>query len=107
MHGETHHHHPPNSVEWSGDSGIAQGTVGWFTAPEQTNHRRYEALRAFFVDGATHAEAAERFGYTRWTMVDLVRKFRRGELDLFAAPGRPGPARRRERRRRRIGPGPG
>ncbi|MGH3469363.1 MAG: transposase, partial [Thermocrispum sp.] len=64
----------------------------WFTAPEQTNHRRYEALRAFFVDGATHADAAERFGYTRWTMVNLVRKFRRGELDLFAAPGRPGPA---------------
>src|SRR5882762_9617446 len=22
-----------------------------FTAPEQVNHRRYEALRAFFVDG--------------------------------------------------------
>jgi hypothetical protein len=22
-----------------------------FTAPEQVNHRRYEALRAYFVDG--------------------------------------------------------
>jgi len=63
----------------------------WFTVPEQINHRRYEALRAFFVDGLTHAQAAERFGYTRWTMVDLVRKFRRGELDLFTAAGRPGP----------------
>lgn len=42
----------------------------WFTAPVQTNHRRYEALRALFVDGLTHAQAAQRFGYTRWTMVD-------------------------------------
>ena len=28
-----------------------------FTAPEQVNHRRYEALRAFFVDGLTYAQA--------------------------------------------------
>jgi transposase len=70
-------------------AGPSQGE--WFTAPEQVSHRRYEALRAFFVDGLTHAQAAQRFGYTRWTMVDLVRKFRRGELDLFAAAGRPGP----------------
>jgi hypothetical protein len=27
--------------------------AGWFTAPAQVNHRRYEALRAFFVDGLT------------------------------------------------------
>jgi len=38
----------------------------FFTAPSQVNHRRYEALRAFFVDGMTHAQAAARFGYTRW-----------------------------------------
>ena len=52
----------------------------WFTAPEQVNHRRYEALRAFFVDGLTHAQAAEQFGYTRWTMVNLVREHRAGTL---------------------------
>jgi hypothetical protein len=36
----------------------------WFTTPGPVNQRRYEALRAFFVDGLSHAEAAARFGYT-------------------------------------------
>src|SRR5450755_1774348 len=63
----------------------------FFTTPEQVNQRRYEALRAFFVDGATHAEAAERFGYTRWAMVALVRDYRAGKLDLFAPARKPGP----------------
>jgi len=63
----------------------------WFIAPEQVNQRRYEALRAFFVDGLSHAEAGARFGYTRWTMVDLVRQHRAGKLALFAAPRPPGP----------------
>jgi hypothetical protein len=69
----------------------AQGAE-WFTAPEQVSHRRYEALRAFFVEGLTHAEAAQRFGYTRWAMVNLVREYRAGKLELFAAPRKPGPA---------------
>ena len=63
----------------------------WFTAPAQVNHRRYEALRAFFVDGLTHAQAGQRFGYTRWTMVDLVHDYRAGKLQLFAPPRKPGP----------------
>jgi transposase len=62
-----------------------------FTAPEQVNHRRYEALRAFFVDGLTHEQAGQRFGYTRWTMVNLVREHRAGKLALFAPPRKPGP----------------
>ena len=65
--------------------------AAWFTAPEQVNHRRYEALRAHFVEGLTQAEAGARFGYTRWTMADLVRDYRAGQLDLFAASKRPGP----------------
>jgi hypothetical protein len=65
--------------------------AAWFTSPEQVNHRRYEALRAFFTEGLTHAQAADRFGYTRWAMVDLVRQYRAGKLDLFAAPKKPGP----------------
>jgi transposase len=55
------------------------------------NHRRYEALRAFFVDGLTYEQAAARFGYTRWAMVNLVREYRAGKLALFAAPRKPGP----------------
>jgi transposase len=65
--------------------------AGWFTTPNQPNHRRYEALRAFYLDGLTHAQAAERFGYTRWGMVNLVREYRSGHLDLFAPPRKPGP----------------
>ena len=42
-----------------------------FTAPELVNQRRYEALRAFFVDGLTHAQVAERFPYTRGAVVAL------------------------------------
>ena len=63
----------------------------FFTAPDQVNHRRYEALRAFFIDGLTHAQAAAKFGYTRWAMVNLVRDYRAGGLDMFAAPRKPGP----------------
>jgi hypothetical protein len=31
--------------------------AGWFTTPAQVNHRRYEALRAWFVDGLTYQQA--------------------------------------------------
>jgi hypothetical protein len=44
-----------------------------------------------FVEGLTHAEAGERCGYTRWAMVNLVRQYRAGTLELFAAPRKPGP----------------
>jgi transposase len=66
--------------------------AGWFTTPTQVNHRRYEALRAFFVEGLTYQQAADRFGYTRWAMVNLVREHRAGRLELFAPPRKPGPA---------------
>ena len=71
--------------------GSPQEPGEWFTAPEQVNHRRYEALRAFHVEGLTHAQAAARFGYTRWAMVNLVREHRAGRLDLFAPTRKPGP----------------
>ena len=69
------------------------------------NHRRYEALRAYFVDELSYAEAGARFGYTRWAMINLVRDYRNGKLTLFAAPRKPGrvpgtaPAKERVRRR--------
>ena len=65
--------------------------AGWFTAPAQVNQRRYEALRAFFVDGLSYAQAGERFGYTRWAMINLVREYKAGNLELFAPPKKPGP----------------
>ena len=64
----------------------------WFISPQQVNQRRYEALRAYFTEGLTYAEAGERFGYTRWAMINLVRDHRAGKLELFAQPRKPGPA---------------
>ena len=63
----------------------------WFTDPASVNHRRYEALRAYFVDGLSYAQAGERFGYTRWAMINMVRQHRAGKLDLFAPARKPGP----------------
>jgi hypothetical protein len=63
------------------------------------NQRRYEALRACFTEGLSYAEVGERFGYTRWAMIKLVREHRAGKLQLFAPARRistcgerPGPA---------------
>lgn len=73
-------------------AGSAQrGGAEAFTTPAQPNQRRYEAVRAYFVEGLTYAEAGARFGYTRWAMIDLVRRYRAGKLDLFAPPRKPGP----------------
>ena len=69
----------------------AQQEAEWFTSPQQVNQRRYEALRAYFVDRLSYAEAGARFGYTRWAMINLVRDWRAGKLELFAPPGKPGP----------------
>jgi hypothetical protein len=76
----------------------------FFTAPDQVNRRRYEALRAHYVDGLTFAVAGARFGYTRWAMINLDREFRAGTLELFAPPGKPGPksAPRKDAARARV-----
>ncbi len=71
-------------------SGQREGAEA-FTAPGQVNQRRYEALRAYFTEGLSYAEAGERLGYTRWAMINLVRDYRAGKLELFAPPRRPGP----------------
>jgi transposase len=80
--------------------------AGWFTSPEQVNQRRYEALRAYYTGGLSYAEAGERFGYTRWAMINLVREHRAGKLELFAPPKKPGPppgtAPAKERARGRV-----
>jgi transposase len=61
-----------------------------FTAPTEPNQRRYEALRAYFVEELSAEAVGERFGYTRATVETLVRDFRAGRLELFAS-SRPGP----------------
>jgi transposase len=83
----------PDCYLWSMASRSPQppdGAVS-FTVPAELNQRRYEALRAHYVDGLTWAQAGARFGYTRWTMIDMNREYRAGRLTLFAPPGKPGP----------------
>src|SRR4249919_2225297 len=66
--------------------------VGWesFARPAGVNQRRYEAVRAYVLEGAPLAEAATRLGYSPSALASLVRDFRAGKLALFAEPGRPG-----------------
>jgi transposase-like protein len=66
--------------------------TGWelFARPAGVNQRRYEAVRAYVLEGAPLAEAAAWFGYSPSALASLVRDFRAGKLALFAEPGRPG-----------------
>jgi transposase len=61
-----------------------------FTEPTEPNQRRYEALRAYIVEGESAEAVAARYGYTRSTVETLVRDWRAGRLELFAS-SRPGP----------------
>ena len=62
----------------------------FFASPEGAAHRRYEALRAYFVDGLSAAQAGARFGYTEATVAAMARDFRAGDRDFFVER-RPGP----------------
>jgi transposase-like protein len=72
------------------------------TRPSPPN-RRYEALRAYLLEGASAAAAAARFGYTEATLASLVRDFRAGRREFFRTP-KPGPktAPAKERARPRV-----
>ena len=56
----------------------------FFEEPGTPRQRQYEALRAFFVEEMTSAEAAERFGYSPGAFRVLCHAFRRGDLEFFA-----------------------
>jgi hypothetical protein len=62
-----------------------------FLSPENVAHRQYEALRAYFVERVTAAEAAGRFGYTVGAFQQLAHAFRNGHRRQFFVDGpRPG-----------------
>jgi len=48
----------------------------FFLEPTETAHRKYEALRAFFVDGRPLQEIAQRFGYQESSLRSMVYRFR-------------------------------
>jgi transposase len=72
-----------------------------FAAPDEPNQRRYEALRAYFVEEQSAEAVGERFGYMRSTVETLVRDYRAGRLELFAS-SRPGPRRQPKKDRART-----
>lgn len=58
----------------------------FFTQPVPAWQRRYEALRAFFVDRLPARLVAERFGYTPSYVRFLCHQFRHGKIDLAEGP---------------------
>jgi hypothetical protein len=59
----------------------------FFLQPANTNHRHYEALRAFFVEGLPAQQIATRFGYTYGSFRNLIHRFRQEpDRDFFADP---------------------
>src|SRR5271166_4343154 len=62
-----------------------------FLDPQNTTHRQYEALRAYFVDRTPAAEIAQRFGYTVGSLYQLAHQLRQNPARrFFAEPPRPG-----------------
>jgi len=58
----------------------------YFLEPANVSHRRYEALRAYFVEGLPSAEAARRFGYTAGSFRVLTHQFRQDPTRKFFLP---------------------
>jgi hypothetical protein len=50
--------------------------LGFFLQPTDTLHRRYEALRAYFVERQPLGAIAQRFGYRYTALRDLIYDFR-------------------------------
>ena len=64
--------------------------AAFFTAPQDVAQRRYEALRAYFVEAATAEQVGARFGYAPSTVVAMVRDFT-PTASAFFIDRRPGP----------------
>lgn len=62
-----------------------------FLTPSNSTHRQYEALRAYFVEGLSSAEAARRFDYTRGSFRVLCCQFRQDPARAFFLPPAKGP----------------
>jgi transposase len=77
-----------------------------FARPAPPYHRRYEALRAVFLDGRSQKEVADHFGYRYSALRQLVYEFRRPGRDpgdaspFFESPSAGARPRRAPRRRR-------
>jgi len=62
----------------------------YFIKPAEPAQRRYEALRAYFVEEQSAAEVGQRFGYSRAVVHQMASDLRAGRAAFFAS-SRPGP----------------
>jgi transposase len=62
----------------------------YFTTPAGAAQRRYEALRAYFLEELPAAQVADRFGYSTASVHQMATLLRTGKLSLFAE-AKPGP----------------
>jgi len=67
----------------------------FFLYPNDPMQKRYEALRASFVDGLSAEDVAQKFGYSIHTINALRRDFKAGSLPSFFYPLTKGPKQRR------------
>src|SRR5260370_1729882 len=65
----------------------------FFTEPSGSAQRRYEAVRAYFVDEWPAAQVADQFGYSTASVHQMATLVRSGRMRLFtdARPGPKGP----------------
>src|SRR5260370_37289853 len=62
----------------------------FFTEPSGSAQRRYEAMRAYFVDEQPAERVADQFGYSTASVHQMATLLRSGRMRLFADP-RPAP----------------
>lgn len=62
----------------------------YFTHPQSSGQKQYEALRAFYKDNLPARDIAEKFGYTLASFNALRQKFKTRKLQ-FQFTGKPGP----------------
>ena len=77
--------------------------AAYFLEPSEPAQRRYEAMRAYFVDGLAAGEVAERFGYSPASVHQMASELRAGSAQYFRS-SKPGPrsARKADRVRDRV-----
>jgi len=58
----------------------------YFLNPKESAQKRYEALRAYFLESLTQNEAAKRAGYSTSTFQSLISNFQNGKVEFFVKP---------------------
>jgi len=60
--------------------------IEYFQNPKEPAQKRYEALRAYFLESLTQKEAAKRAGYSISTFQSLISNFQNGKVEFFVKP---------------------